>query len=415
MRVGYLGPQGTFTEEALRASSPGAVDEIPYATVYEVVMAVQSGEVARGVVPIENSLEGSVNATLDALAGEAQDVRIVGEVLQQVRHCLIARDGLELDQVTRVLSHPQAVAQCGVFVRDTLGGARIESTTSTAEAVRLVSESDEPWAAIGSGLAAEIYGCDVVAAGIEDRGDNLTRFVWLARADADQAANATKTSIVFWGFNDESPGALVGVLDEFATRGVNLTRIESRPRRVRLGHYMFFADLEGGAHEPAVSAALEALRGRVSSLRVLGSYVAACSGYHEAPSATERGILELAEAAYAAINRRDLDAFLALVHPEVEFRSPIAEAEGRSYHGHAGVREWWQSVAQSLGGLRFEPGEIRTAGAGVITRLRVVGTVEGNEVPQTMWQVAGIRDGLLAWWGLFRTKAEAVEALGAGE
>lgn len=280
MRVGYLGPAGTFTEEALRASSPGEVEEVPYATVYEAVMAVHGGDVDRAVVPIENSLEGSVNATLDTLAGEAEDVRISGEVVQPVRHCLIARGDVDPLEVTRVLSHPQAVAQCAVFVRERLPAAQSAATTSTAEAVRLVSESEEPWAAIGSRLAADIYGCSVVAEGIEDRDDNLTRFVWLAPAGTAPAGDATKTSIVFWGFNDESPGALVGVLNEFATRGVNLTRIESRPRRVRLGHYMFFADLDGAEHEPAVSEALEALRERVSTLRVLGSYAAA--GAHKA-------------------------------------------------------------------------------------------------------------------------------------
>ena len=277
MRVGYLGPEGTFTEEALRASSGGAVEEVPYATVYEAVMAVHSGDVDRAVVPIENSLEGSVNATLDTLAGEAQDVRISGEVVQPVRHCLIARRDLDPAGVTRVLSHPQAVAQCAVFVRERLPAAQTGATASTAEAVRMVSETDDPWAAIGSRLAAEIYGCSVIAEGIEDRDDNLTRFVWLAPAGTAAGEDATKTSVVFWGFNDESPGALVGVLNEFATRGVNLTRIESRPRRVRLGHYMFFADLEGAEHEPAVRDALEALRGRVSTLRVLGSYAAAAA------------------------------------------------------------------------------------------------------------------------------------------
>lgn len=275
MRVAYLGPAGTFTEEALRASAPGPVEEVPYATVYEAVMAVQAGAADRAVVPIENSLEGSVNVTLDTLAGEAEDVRITAEVVQPVRHCLIARRELELARITRVLSHPQAIAQCAVFVRERLPGAQSAAAPSTAEAVRMVSESEEPWAAIGSRLSADIYRCAVVAEGVEDRDDNLTRFVWLAPAGTAVDGGATKTSIVFWGFNDESPGALVGVLNELARRDVNLTKIESRPRRVRLGHYMFFADLDGAADDPAVHDALEALASRVSTLRVLGSYPAA--------------------------------------------------------------------------------------------------------------------------------------------
>nr|MDQ3934964.1 ACT domain-containing protein [Actinomycetota bacterium] len=143
---------------------------------------------------------------------------------------------------------------------------------STADAVRTVAESAEPWAALGPRLAAELYGCAVLAEGVEDRDDNLTRFVWLAPEDVEPPHAPDKTSIVFWGFNDESPGALVGVLSELADRGINLTKIESRPRRVQLGHYMFFADLEGSVAEPHVAEALSALGERVRTLKVLGSY-----------------------------------------------------------------------------------------------------------------------------------------------
>ena len=274
MRVAFLGPAGTFTEEALRHSAPGgeAIDEVPYPSVYETVMAVQSGAVDRAVVPIENSLEGSVTATLDALAGEADRVRIAAEVVRPVSHSLIARAGVDIGAVTRVLSHPQAIAQCTELLRGRLAHAQPASAPSTADAVRTVSESDEPWAAIGTRLAAEMYGCEVLASGVEDRSDNETRFVWLAREGAEQPAGARKTSIVFWGFNDESPGALVGVLSELADREINLTKIESRPRRVALGHYMFFADLEGSAQDPLVSEALGALGERVQTLKVLGSY-----------------------------------------------------------------------------------------------------------------------------------------------
>ena len=276
MRVGFLGPSGTYAEEALRASAPGPVEEVPYPTVYETVTAVQEGAVDRGVVPIENSLEGSVTTTLDTLAGgEADSVRIVAEVVRPVSHSLVARPGVALGDVTRVVSHPQALAQCRRFLRERLAGAREEATGSTAEAVRLVAESDEPLAALGTRLAAELYGCEVLADGVEDLAGNLTRFVWLAPEGTPPHAPADKTSIVFWGFNDESPGALVGVLAELADRGINLTKIESRPRRVALGHYMFFADLDGAADSEPVTEALKALRGRVETLKVLGSYAAA--------------------------------------------------------------------------------------------------------------------------------------------
>ena len=285
MRVAFLGPEGTFAEEALRASAPAgeAVEEIPYPTIYETVMAVQDGAVDRAVVPIENSLEGSVTTTLDALAGEADRVRIAAEVVLPIAHCLAARPGLKLADVRRVISHPQGLAQCAEFLRAWLPDAETATAPSTADAVRTVASASEPWAALGPRLAADLYGCAVLEEHAEDRSDNATRFVWLAEegtaplkslhvAGSREGTDPLKTSIVFWGFNDESPGALVGVLAELADRGVNLTKIESRPRRVRLGHYMFFADLEGGVNEPRVEEALGALQTRVQTLKVLGSY-----------------------------------------------------------------------------------------------------------------------------------------------
>ncbi|MFN2616872.1 MAG: prephenate dehydratase [Thermoleophilaceae bacterium] len=276
MRVAFLGPAGTFTEEALRASAPGHVDELPYPTVYEAVMAVQEGDADRSVVPIENSLEGGVAATLDALANEADRVRIAAEVVRPVHHCVVARRELGLEEAARVVSHPQATAQCARFLRMRLPDAERMSASSTAEAVRIVRDSDEPWVALGSRLSAELYDCRVLAADVEDDPGNLTRFVWLAREDElGEPGPRAKTSIVFWGAGDESPGWLVSVLLELAERSINLTRIESRPRRVRLGHYMFFADLEGGADQPPVAEALRALGDRVEGLRILGSYPAA--------------------------------------------------------------------------------------------------------------------------------------------
>ena len=276
MRVAFLGPAGTYTEEALRASAPGPVEEVPFPSVLETVMALCEGEADRAVVPIENALEGGVAATLDALATGSDGVRIVAEVVIPIHHCVVAARELALEDVERVISHPQATAQCGRFLRERLPGAERVSAGSTAEAVRQVSDGARPWAALGSRLSAELYGCKVLAADVEDRPDNLTRFVWLAPAgEARDPGPRAKTSVVFWGAGDESPGWLVAALHEFADRGINLTRIESRPRRVRLGHYMFFADLEGAETEPRVGEALDALSGRVQTLLVLGSYPAA--------------------------------------------------------------------------------------------------------------------------------------------
>ena len=273
MRVGYLGPAGTYSEEALRASAPGAVDEVPFPAIRDAVMAVQERNVERAVVPIENALEGSVAVTLETLVTDAPDVRIASELVHPIRHCLVARSELALDSVRRVVSHPQATAQCARFLRERLPGAERVLAPSTADAVRSLRDDDSS-AALGSRLAAELYGCVVLAEDAGDHPDNSTRFVWLARAEDALLAEGpgAKTTVVFWGGGDRSPGWLAAVLGELASRGVNLTRIESRPRRTVLGHYMFFADLEGGAGQPPVSEALAALAGHVDELRVLGSY-----------------------------------------------------------------------------------------------------------------------------------------------
>jgi prephenate dehydratase len=279
MRVGYLGPAGTHSEEALRASAPSKVEEVPYPTIRDAVMAVQEGAVDRAVVPIENALEGAVAVTLDTLALEADRVRIAAEVVHPIHHCLVAARGLDLRDVTRVVTHPQAAAQCARFLRERLARAERVMAPSTADAVISVRDAGEPAVALGSRLAANLYDCVVLAEDVEDHPDNATRFVWLAPAEAvDEPGPDAKTSVVFWGGGDRSPGWLVGVLSEFSDRGVNLTRIESRPRRVQLGHYMFFADLEGAAGRPPVSDALDALRGRVEEIRVLGSYGSARVG-----------------------------------------------------------------------------------------------------------------------------------------
>ena len=273
MRVAYLGPAGTHSDEALRASAPPDSEAIPHPTIYDAVMAVQEGSVERALVPIENALEGSVAVTLDTLTVEADRVRIQAEVVHPIHHCVLARSELSLSTVERVVSHPQATAQCARFLREHLPHAEHVSAPSTADAVLTVCRSDDTSVALGSSLAAELYDCHIVATNVEDHPDNVTRFVWLAPADeVGEVGSDPKTSIVFWGGGDQSPGWLVDVLSEFAARGVNLTRIESRPRRTGLGHYFFFVDLEGRADEEAVSDALEAVRRHVGELRVLGSY-----------------------------------------------------------------------------------------------------------------------------------------------
>jgi prephenate dehydratase len=301
VRVAYLGPAGTFSQEALLAS-PGASawEAVPQPSVYDAVLAVHDGAADRALVPIENSLEGSVNATLDALAFEADDVVIVGELVHPVRHCLIAREAVAPESIRTVVSHPQASGQCARFIRTRLVGATVVPAASTADAVRLVAEGDlpagtpGPHAALGNRLAAELYGCEVILDGVEDAAGNATRFIWVAPRGSDApessssappsdstgppsgstaaASGPAKTSLVFWGVGSVAPGWLVRCLSEFAFRGVNLTRIESRPLKQGLGSYVFFLDCEGHASAGPVADAIEGLRGQAEVVRVLGSY-----------------------------------------------------------------------------------------------------------------------------------------------
>jgi prephenate dehydratase len=289
-RVGYLGPAGTFTEEALVASAAAdAVEPLALASIYDTVMALRRGEVSWAIVPIENSLEGSINVTLDLLAGEAGDVKIVGEALLRVRHSLIAAEAVSLEEIETVITHPQVPGQCRLFLRNELARAQVLPASSTAEAVRsVVAAGERAQAALGTVLAAEIYGGCVIREGVEDRDDNETRFVWLGRALEDGPASGgraeieqpplrarggeCKTSLVFGGAGAERPGWLVRCLDEFARRDINLTKIESRPRRQRLGSYMFFADVVGGAEDRPVAEAIAGVRAMCEEVRVLGSY-----------------------------------------------------------------------------------------------------------------------------------------------
>jgi prephenate dehydratase len=274
MRIAYLGPAGTFTEDALREAMPrGEFEPLLSPTIHEAIVAVERGQADRALVPIENSIEGSVRSTLDALAFEAKDVTIAGEHDFAVRAQLIAREPIELERIEAVLSHAQPLAQCARFLRESLPQAELRSLSSTAEAVRLLSETSEPWAAIGARSAAELYGCTVLREGVEDEANNVTRFVWIAPAGtAPEPGETWKTSLVFSELGEDHPGALVEALREFSSRAVNLSRIESRPLRSELGRYMFFCDLEGSTTDPVVAEAIEALRAKAASVRILGSY-----------------------------------------------------------------------------------------------------------------------------------------------
>jgi prephenate dehydratase len=273
MRIAYLGPAGTFTEDALGEATREQFEPLRTATIHDAILAVQNGEADRALVPFENSIEGSVRGTLDTLAFEADAVTIVGEHDYAVRAHLIGREPGELGAIEAVLSHQQPLAQCARFLREQLAGVELRSVSSTAAAVRMVAESVRPWAAIGSRAAAELYGCAILREGIQDEADNVTRFVWIAPAGTEPEEGATwKTSLVFSELGEDHPGALVNALGEFSSRNINLSRIESRPLRTSLGRYMFFCDIEGRDIDPPVVAATESLEAKADSVRVLGSY-----------------------------------------------------------------------------------------------------------------------------------------------
>ncbi|WP_354699754.1 Bifunctional chorismate mutase/prephenate dehydratase [Paraconexibacter sp. AEG42_29] len=281
MRTGYLGPEGTFSHEALLAAGLQDVDAVALSSVHDVVVAVQDGRVRRAIVPIENALEGAVNPTLDALTFDAPDVVLTGELVLAVHHLLLAAGPTPIDGLEVVVSHPQPLAQCAASLRALAPRATPVVASSTAQAVQDVVAEGGPRAAIGTAAAARVYGAHILAEGLEDEPGNATRFVWLARAgDADAVpphdpAAPARTSVVFHGDGDTTSGWLVRCLSELASRGVNLTKIQSRPLRSALGHYLFHVDLDGRADDPQVAAALSALSTHCETVRILGTYAAA--------------------------------------------------------------------------------------------------------------------------------------------
>lgn len=275
MRTGYLGPPGTFAEEALLALG-AATEAVPFPSVVDCFRAVRAGEVPQALVPIENSIEGSVNQTLDQLAAAGGELKIRAEVVHPVRHHLIARRELGPGVLARVLSHPHATAQCQAYLRANAPGAEIVAANSTAEAVRTVSAADEPWAAIGTLRAADLYGCRVIAPDISDTDGNSTRFVLLGTEAAPAVGPGRFRTSIICALERDRPGALLAILQEFAMRAVNLSKLESRPTKTGLGRYLFFIDIDGSRERDLpVDAAIVAIEEQgVARVSFLGSYPA---------------------------------------------------------------------------------------------------------------------------------------------
>ncbi len=268
-KVGYLGPAGTFTEAAAyKYVGSDTVEMVCCSSLSEIVAKVENGQLDQGVVPLENSIEGSVNQILDLVA-KSDNIMFCGEVLLNINHCLLVKPGTKKEQIKKVLSHPQALAQCRDYLNREIPWHTIEETASTAQAVCRAAGSCGDMAAIGTEMSAGIYGLEVMDYGIQDCGENVTRFIVLGLKDGETSANS-KTSLVVEAM--DRPGALYGILREFALKGINLTKIESRPVKKKLGQYLFFIDLEGHRNDPPVKSAIENLARKMHNIKILGSY-----------------------------------------------------------------------------------------------------------------------------------------------
>ena len=269
--VAFLGPSGTNTEEALLELDLGEISPVSCLTIDDVFAAVDAGQAGLGIVPIENSIEGAVNATLDALAFD-YDLHILAEHVRDVHFSLVVAPGVGLADVTMVTSHPQGTAQSRRWLADNLPGRPIVAANSTAEAVqRAVSEPGV--AAVGTTLAAGLYGGHSLAERIEDHEGNQTRFVVIGRGISEPTGDDKTSLALFMELN--KPGALLMILSEFAYGQIDLTKIQSRPTKKQLGEYMFFVDLKGHVTTPEVALALDCLRLKLREVKLLGSFPAA--------------------------------------------------------------------------------------------------------------------------------------------
>jgi prephenate dehydratase len=309
--VGFLGPAGTFTEQALLSQADlTSRERRPYPTVPDVLDAVTSGEVDVGLVPIENSIEGMVNFTQDALAFD-YDLQIQREVVLDVRHCLLVAPGGRIRDIDTVVSIPVAIAQCHAFLRRELRSAEIRAANSTADAARQVAVhaagGGRTWAAIAPAASADIHGLTVITEQIADHENNQTRFVLVGRDAVPAPTGHDRTAIVVYQRADE-PGSLISILQEFAARRINLSHLSSRPtKHGGLGDYCFVIYCDGHVADELVADALRALRVRQGSVKFLGSYPAAGDQAH--------GAREHADARW-----RDADDWIAGVRRRVTRR-----------------------------------------------------------------------------------------------
>jgi chorismate mutase/prephenate dehydratase len=267
VKVAFLGPAGTFSEQAAKKfffNTPATFLECP--SIQDVFRAVSVGDADFGVAPVENSLEGSVNIVLDLLLNSS--LKVFGEIEERISHNLIVKPGTKIEEIKLIISHPQALAQCKNFIEENLREVKIKECNSTALAVKMAKKIKGA-AAIGTELAAQIYGLEIAARGIEDWANNFTRFFVLSKIEAKPTGN-DKTSIIF--SVKHKPGALYQALEVFAKKQINLTKIESRPSRRKPWEYLFYCDFEGHKEKTPCNEALKELKKKCAFIKILGSY-----------------------------------------------------------------------------------------------------------------------------------------------
>ncbi|MFA5104429.1 MAG: prephenate dehydratase [Candidatus Margulisiibacteriota bacterium] len=271
-KIGYLGPKGTFSYEAAKmyAKKIDGAELVAYSTLHDILFSVDREDIEKGIVPVENSIEGTIGVVQDMLVKEV-DLKICGELVLPVSESLICKNKIKLTDISEIHSHPQPLEQCRGWLRKNIPQARLIPAPSTAEAAKIISESDDDMlCAIGPAGLSEMYGLQIIEKDITDYHDNTTRFIILSKTDS-KPTGEDKTSIVFSILADR-PGGLYSILGEFSSRGINLTKIESRPSKKALGDYFFFVDMDGHRTDKDVAQALSDIVNKVAFIKILGSY-----------------------------------------------------------------------------------------------------------------------------------------------
>ncbi|WP_206706815.1 prephenate dehydratase [Koleobacter methoxysyntrophicus] len=270
-KIGYLGPEGTFCQEAYYRLNEETLwgKGVIYPTIHNIIKGVAVGEIEEGIVPIENSIEGSVNLTIDLLIHQ-YDLKIKREIIIPIRHHLMTKGKKQPESLKIIISHPQAAFQCRRYLEEKIPHARFREASSTAQAAFIVANRQGPIGAIAGERAAIVYNLEIIEKDIQMVENNYTRFIVVAKEDNGIITGNDKTSIVF--SVDNKPGCLYRVLQEFAERGLNLTKIESRPSRRTLGEYIFWVDVDGHREERKIKDAIESIKGKSQILKVMGSY-----------------------------------------------------------------------------------------------------------------------------------------------